>query len=106
MSIKMNQIELRTTHDVDGSSLYEAYIVIKTERTVSAIEKTMISNPRVALEEITDQMKAALMNHIYGDLVGPINELAILAQHHLTGMNDADELLELKSTIDNIIKGY
>lgn len=55
--------------------------------------------------QIKKQLIASLMYHIYADLIGPVNEMAILAQHHLTGMNDADELRELKQKLDDIIKG-
>lgn len=105
MSIKKKEIEFRSTAQKDGSTLFESRVIIRTQRTISAVEKTMTPDVAGAVNEVKLQMEAALMNHIYGDLVLPINELAILAQHHLTGMNDAEELLELKSTIDSLVKG-
>lgn len=105
MSIKKTDIQFKTVQNKDKSTTFYAHINVNTSRTVTELEKSLTKNPQLVIDEMVEQMKAAMMHHIYGDMVVPVNEIAILAQHHLTGMNDATELRELRDKLTNIIRG-
>ena len=106
MSVKLNMVEILGR--MDKEKIYvRARLLLQNEISVAKpVIMTMddkIVNDAMARNE--QNLKKSLMHYIYGDLLEPINNLAILAQHHITGMNDADEIQELKKQIDTILKG-
>lgn len=106
MSIKLNMVEV--IGRMDKERIYvRARLLLQNEISVSKpIIMTMdekIVKDAMANNEQT--LKKSLIHYIYGDLLEPINNLAILAQHHISGANDAEELQELKKQIDTILKG-
>ena len=106
MSVKLNQIEILGRMDKE-KIFVRARLILQNEISMSK-PIIMTMNEKIVKEAVAnnkDNLQKSLIHYIYGDLLEPINELAILAQHHLTGMNDADELKELRTRIDNIMKG-
>lgn len=106
MSIKLNQIEILGR--MDKKRIYvRARLVLQNEiSTDKPIVMTM--NDKIVKDAVAhnkDNLQKSLIHFIYGDLLDPINELAILAQHHITGQNDADEIKELRAKIGKIMKG-
>jgi len=110
MSVKKSDVVIthRTVDNPLVAGVKDHYIeasVILSNRYRLTGQLLEFSEDNEEILQIKKQLIASLMYHIYADLIGPVNEMAILAQHHLTGMNDADELRELKQKLDDIIKG-
>ena len=112
MSIKKTEIKLHSQTDKNKltgktTTYIEASIILRNRYELSDMQalRMSVDEDDDMIVNIKKTLIESFLHYIYGDLLGPINDLAILAQHHLTGMNDADELLELRTTIHNIIKG-
>lgn len=106
MSIKLNQVEIFGRMDKE-KIFVRARLLLQNEIAVS--KPIIMTMNKKIVEDIVIQnqenLRKSLIHFIYGDLLEPINELAILAQHHITGQNDADEIKELRTKIDKIMKG-
>ncbi len=106
MSIKLSNIEHKKTKNKFGYE-YRSRILVQTNRQVTKVEMDNwpIGTRKEYEDIIKDQLAAALLHHIYGDLVTPINELAILAHHHITGVNDRGEIRGLREDLRKILQG-
>lgn len=106
MSIKLNMIEVAGR--MDKEKIYvRARLLLQNEISV-AKPIIMTMNDRIvkdAMKNNDENLRKSLIHYIYGDLLEPINNLAILAQFHITGSNDAGEIVELRAQIDKIMKG-
>jgi hypothetical protein len=105
MSIKKADIQFKTVQNKDKSTTFYAHINVNTNRTVTELEKSLTKNPQLVINEMIKQMEAAMMHHIYGDLVIPVNNLAVLASYHLASSTDAEELRELREKLTSLIRG-
>ena len=106
MSIKLIEIEFMKKDSAYGVT-HTARVLVQTRREVTKLE--MLNWPigtRQNYEDIIkDQLAKAILHHIYGDLVPHVNELAILAQHHITGVNDQGEITGLREGLRKLLQG-
>lgn len=108
MSVKKKDVAFKYFEEENGDTRIEAALILQNRQVITALEKSLVRTPlgiRSLILDRQDVIAKSIMYHVYGDLIGPLNEMAILAQHHLTGMNDADELRELKKKLNDILKG-
>ena len=106
MSVKLDKIQFMQDETVFETT-YRARILIQTQRKVTRLEQQLwpIGKKEEHEKALKDQLAAAILHHIYGDLVVPINELAILAQHHITGVNDQGEISGLREGLRKLLQG-
>ena len=106
MSVKLDKIQYMHEETVFETT-YRARILIQTQRKVTKLEQQLwpIGQKEAHETAIKDQLAMAILHHIYGDLVVPINELAILAQHHITGVNDQGEISGLREGLRKLLQG-
>ena len=106
MSVKLDQIEFSKKETV-FSYIHTARILVSTQREITKLEmqRWPVGTRKKYEDIIKDQLAAAILHHIYGDLVVPINELAILAQHHITGVNDQGEISGLREGLRKLLQG-
>lgn len=106
MSVKLSEVEFMKKDSAYGV-VHTGRVIIRTQREITKLE--MLKWPIGTRENyeniIKDQLAQAILHHIYGDLVVPINELAILAQHHITGVNDQGEIEGLRECLRKVIQG-
>ncbi len=106
MSIKLSNIEYKKTKNKFGYE-YRSRILVQTNRQVTKVEMDNwpIGTRKEYEDIIKDELAKAILHFVYGDLVVPINELAILAQHHITGVNDRGEITGLREGLRKILQG-
>ena len=106
MSIKLSDIETKKIRNHFGYE-YRSRILIQTNRMVTKVEMDAWPvGTRVQYEDIIrSELAKAILHHIYGDLVPHVNELAILAQHHITGVNDQGEITGLREGLRKLLQG-
>lgn len=101
MGIKLEDIEVKT--EIKGDLVfYKARLRLTTETNVP-VRMLDLKYKEEQRDFIFHQLRNKLLEHIYGDLIAPINELANIARHNPSV--DEKEMQELRKQIGTILAG-
>ena len=105
MAINKGNIKI-SSKEIGDVVMFTAELLVKndnqiTKRVLNGVPK---KNRAEFIYNVEHTLAMSLIAHIYGDLIDPINELATLAGHHVTG-DSVEELQELRQKIADILLG-
>ena len=104
----INKGQVRITHEKIGDMyIFKAKLVVDNENAIPA--RTIVGIPKAARDEfvfgVEHTLAMSIIAHIYGDLIEPINELATLAEFHVTSNDDKEEIKEIRQRLADILLG-
>ena len=87
--------------------VFKAELKLLNENTITA--RVINGLPEAARSkfafEVEHTLAMSIIAHIYGDLIEPINELATLAEFHVTSNDDKEEIKEIRQRLADILLG-
>ena len=101
MGIKLEDIEVKT--EMKGDLVfYKARLRLTTETNHPA-RLIDVKNRQEQIDFVHHTLRQKILEHVYGDLIAPINELANIARHNPSV--DEKEMQELRKQIGTILAG-
>jgi len=107
MSIKLSEI----TIDIDKNDLtveYKATIKLSNTNSIEVKAFTGMGKGEVANMNnyIARNLKMSILSHVYGDLIDPINVLAIIAAKNCVAPSDFAALNKAREDIGKVMVGH
>ena len=107
MSIKLSEI----TIDIDKNDLtveYKATIKLSNTNSIEVKAFTGMGKGEVANMNnyIARNLKMSILSHVYGDLIDPINVLAIIAAKNCVAPSDLIALENAREDIGKVMVGH
>ena len=102
MSLTLDMIEIKEMPtDNSGHAIVRARMQLTNDMKMPMVER----NDAAIYARAKHSLKMSLISFVYGDLIEPINKLALLADYHVTSNADSKEIKELRAQIGFILIG-
>ena len=106
MSINLKNIQIKVK-DMGDVTVFHASLSVNNTNSIPKRAMNLVPKKDRAdyVFNIEHTLAMSIIAHIYGDLIEPINELATLAEFHVTSNKDIAEIKEIRQRLADILLG-